>query len=211
MRTLGPTEAAAVIHRQLRADHSSRAAPEDHHRLNYLKQVAGHCGVEASPENLEHIAVLLREHGIEIPAGQEYPKVVTRGYDKAQMIANNPTEEDQIVHAEPPPAPQPVGAFHGGPVQDLNLDLSDKVPHIVHDNTDSTLRHTEQAHPGDRPPSDVSDRVPHMEVHHGHVHEVEVQSGHNPGEAQTGEAEPAHDQPAATPEGDGKKKHKRPQ
>lgn len=164
---LGPVEAANVIRPRLMADMSSRANPEDQHAMNFAKAVASQCGLEATPENVQHIIILLREHNIEIPSGQEYPKWVTRKYDNTQHVANNEREAHDIENAEPPPPPPPQPVQVQQPVHNPDIDLKDKVPHLVpHDNTPEVMRHEQLARPEGEQPNDLSDHVPTTEIHH---------------------------------------------
>ena len=162
MRSMGALEAANAIRNVMVMDRSSRASPEDQHQLRFLKEVAAHLGLEPDAENLLHLRAVLREHGITLHEGNEYPKWVVRKYDGTAHIADNEQEADAIINAEPPPPAEPAPRVVERPVQDLTIDLKDKVPHMV--KSDAEKRREELARQqidgdGTRQPSDITRQV----------------------------------------------------
>src|SRR5882672_2014707 len=107
---VGAKEAAEIIRSTV---YDAQLPPDEVHKLRFLQEVAAHLGMEAMPENLHRIAQALHQHGIHLHEGHEYPKMVKRGWDGAEMIANDEQEEKEIVEAalpptEVPPAPTSV-------------------------------------------------------------------------------------------------------
>lgn len=137
MENLGAKEAAARIRGVFFSDRSSRVDPEQAHQLRFAKEVCKELGADDSPETVQHVMQLLREHDVALHAGHEYPKFATRKWDRTSRIVNSESEEQQWVD-EPEPAPTDPGNLLPlrtleAPVQDLSLDLRDKVPHMVDD------------------------------------------------------------------------------
>lgn len=104
MRHLGVVEAANEIRGSVRLQHMN---PHEQHQLRYAEGVLDQLGLEHSPEALTHVFGLLREHEIDIPGGDEYPKWVKRGYDGKDMVADNADHEAEIINAAPPSPPAP--------------------------------------------------------------------------------------------------------
>lgn len=133
MQNLGAKEAANAIRDEVMMDRTMRGDPNHAHQMNYVKAVVKELGLEATPENIAHVATVLREHDIDVPAGQEYPKYATRKWDNTSHIVNSREEEDKLVNEEAPEqrtdTPPPARVIDR-PVQDLSLDLRDKVPTI---------------------------------------------------------------------------------
>lgn len=130
-RNLGVTEAAAAIRGKFLADRSFRGDPQEAHRLQFAKNVAKELGSE-TPEDVIHIMGLLREEGIELHAGNEFPKYATRKWDRTAKIVHDEHEEHDWIN-EPQPEPQegddtaPLRTLDA-PVQDLSVDLRNSVP-----------------------------------------------------------------------------------
>lgn len=162
MEKLGVREAANRIRQQAELDRSLRTSPEDAHALKFAKEVAVELGFDANKaEDVFHVFQLLREHDIAPHTGQEWPKYVQRKRDGAMVIADNPEHADKIINEEPPaPAENPPGMFVNPGDPNALHDISDKVPTVKQDGMADVLKRNE-AHPGDRQPSDVSDLVPH--------------------------------------------------
>jgi len=148
MKNMGVQEAAAAIRERFASDHSFQGSPDEAHRIKFAKDVAHELGAGDGPETIAHIMVLLREAGIALASGQEYPKYVTRKWDNTSHIAQDEHHAERIINEpapEPaPPAPRVVDA----PVQAPHLDLRDKVPHMVSD--------APPPHQPDRVPNDVT-------------------------------------------------------
>lgn len=101
---MGAKEAAEVIRSTV---HDAILPPEDVHKVRFLQEVAAHLNMEPMPENLHRIAQALHQHDIGLHEGHEFPKMVKRGYDGADMVANDEQEEKEIVEAT---RPEPVNA-----------------------------------------------------------------------------------------------------
>lgn len=151
MRKLGVKEAAEAIRGVVQQDHAARLDPSHAHQLKFVVAVCAELGLEASAENVQHIGVLLREQGIGLHEGHEYPKWVVRKYDNTRHIVNDEQEEDEIVNAEARKPPEEVvrdgtavAADGEHPVQGFGLDLKDKVPHEIH--TDHPAGRAPDAH-----------------------------------------------------------------
>lgn len=125
MKTLGPREAADEIRQTILTDQSGRIPPEAAHQLAYTKQVASYLGLDPTPENVNHIALVLREHEIELPTGQEYPKWVTSPVRGAVLVQNADEEGEALSETPPGPVvkdepkdvaakPEPKGNAAGG-------------------------------------------------------------------------------------------------
>lgn len=106
MSKLGVKEAAEAIRGAAERDHMQRVDPAQAHQLKFVAAVCAELNLDASAENVHHVMGLLREHGIELHEGHEYPKWVVRKYDNTRHIVNDEQEEDEIVNAE---APKPPG------------------------------------------------------------------------------------------------------
>ncbi len=110
MSTLGVKEAADAIRDKVRLQHTD---PHDLHQLGFLKAVATELGLDHSPEVITHVAGLLREHDIQIHAGNEYPKWIGKG---AVAVIVNDGDEEQAYRAkfpvddtsDEPPVPLPA-------------------------------------------------------------------------------------------------------
>lgn len=133
MRYLGPVEAANAIRDQITRDQSARVSPEAAHEMAFVKEVCQQLGMDATPENVQHVTLVLRERGISVPNGQEYPKYVTRKSDNTQHVVHS-REEEQAKVDEPTPElvrNEPVRTVDE-PVQfgnsDYQSDISDIVP-----------------------------------------------------------------------------------
>jgi hypothetical protein len=107
MRNLGVKEAADEIRDHLEA---SQLPPEDAHQLKFLQDIADELQLDRTPDNLHRIDAALHERDIALHAGHEYPKMVTRLWDGAQVIAGSPEDEETKINepqpepAKPPPA-----------------------------------------------------------------------------------------------------------
>lgn len=146
MQNLGVNEAADAIRGKFFADRSFRGDPEAAHGIRFVKDVAKALGAGDDPADVMHIAQLLREEGIALHAGQEYPKYVTRKWDNTSHVAQDERDADRIIN-EPPPVIADQPRVVDGPVQNLSLDLKDQVPHSVGSD-----------HPAGRVPSAVTNR-----------------------------------------------------
>lgn len=138
MRNLGPKEAANAIRGTFFSDRSSRMDPEQAHQMKFAKEVTRELGGgDDSPETVAHVMQLLREHDIELHAGHEFPKYATRKWDRTAKIVHSEEEEHSWVNEAEPPPPNPddlpPARTLDAPVQDLSIDLKDKVPHMVSD------------------------------------------------------------------------------
>lgn len=134
MRNLGPREAADEIRSTIAKDQSSRIPPEAAHEVRFIKDVASHLGLEPTPENIQHIALVLREHEIDLPVGQEYPKWVESPV-RGQVLVNDAEEEHKATSETPPqpgedPEPGEVGAgiAHDFDPSSLNVGRGTKSP-----------------------------------------------------------------------------------
>lgn len=132
---LGAKEAADKIRSVFSSDRSARVDPEQAHQMKFAKDVARELGADETPESVSHIVQLLREHGIELHAGHEFPKYATRKWDRTSKVVHSEQEENDWIN-EPQPEPvsddQPLRTLDA-PVQDLNLDLRRSVPHMADD------------------------------------------------------------------------------
>ncbi len=113
MKHLGATEAANAIRGIIATDTSARTDPAQAHRMKFVKDVCEKLGLDPSPENMQHVAVVLREQDIALHEGHEYPKHVVRKWDGAPFVANSAEEADAIINEE---QPQPVP---NAPVEDV--------------------------------------------------------------------------------------------
>ncbi len=124
MRNLGAKEAADAIRGVVEKDHMQRVDPTRAHQIRYVTQVCAELGLEASADNVNHVAAVLREHDIDLHAGHEYPKWVGKG--DAARIVNDAEEERLFLSPPPPPAPEPTDTAapvgdeykHGGELVD---------------------------------------------------------------------------------------------
>lgn len=133
---MGVNEAAQAIRGTFSVDRSFRGHPEEAHQIKFAKEVAMQLAGTDDAATVIHVMALLREAGIELPPGQEYPKYATRKYDRTSAIVQNEQEEDAWINMEPPAEPDPEAPLRvmDAPVQDLSLDLSKQVPqHVEHD------------------------------------------------------------------------------
>lgn len=146
-RNLGVNEAAAAIRGKFLADRSFRGDPEAAHGIKFAKEVAKALDAGDDPADVMHIVQLLREEGITLHAGHEYPKYVTRKWDHTSHIAQDEQDADRIIDEPAPEAFAPAPRVVDQPVQDLSLDLQDKVPHT-----------TAADHPAGWVPSSVTNR-----------------------------------------------------
>lgn len=131
-RYMGVNEAVQALRGKFFTDRSFRGHPEEAHQIKFAKEVAKALSGNDDAETVIHVMALLREEGIELPAGQEYPKFATRKHDRMSTIVQNAEEEDKWVNMEPPaPADPdnlaPLGVIEA-PVQDLTTDLRRSVP-----------------------------------------------------------------------------------
>lgn len=137
MQNLGAKEAADAIRGAFFSDRSMRTDPEDAHRMKFAKDVVRELGGDDSPETVHHVMQLLREHNIELHAGHEFPKYATRKWDRTAKIVHSEDEERAWIDEEQPapadPDDLPPARVIDAPVQDLSVDLRDKVPHMVGD------------------------------------------------------------------------------
>lgn len=144
--TMGAREVANVLRPNLQLQHPD---PHDQHSLNFLKEVATHLGLDHTAEVITHLAGLMREHGLKIHSGHEYPKWVVRKADGARFEAVDETDEERIVNEVPEHLkPQPGNVGH---VADV---------HIEGDNAGarSALEHEHVGDDGRT--SDISRQVP---------------------------------------------------
>lgn len=137
MRNLGAREAAEAIRGAFLVDRSANTDPEQQHQMKFAKDVCRELGADESPETVHHVMVLLRQHDIDLHAGHEFPKYATRKWDRTAKIVQNEDEERAWID-EPQPEPVdpdslPAARVLEAPVQDLSLDLRDKVPHMSGD------------------------------------------------------------------------------
>lgn len=132
MRNLGVKEAADAIRGAFLADRSSRVDPEQAHQMKFAKEVNKELGGADTPEDVQHVVTLLREHGIELHAGHEYPKFATRKHDRTAKIVHSEEEANDWINEAPPEPVNPDDApplrTLDAPVQDLSLDLRHSVP-----------------------------------------------------------------------------------
>lgn len=137
MQNLGAKEAADAIRGAFFSDRSARTDPRDAHRMKFAKDVVHELGGDDSPETVRHVMQLLREHDIELHAGHEFPKFATRKWDRTAKIVHSEDEEHAWINEEQPAPPNPDDSpalrTQDAPVQDLSLDLRDKVPHMADD------------------------------------------------------------------------------
>lgn len=137
MKNLGAKEAADAIRGAFLTDRSVRADPREAHQMKFAREVVRELGGDDSPETVRHVMQLLREHDIELHAGHEFPKYATRKWDRTAKIVHSEDEEQAWVNEEQPaPLNQddlPAARTLDAPVQDLSLDLRNKVPHMVGD------------------------------------------------------------------------------
>lgn len=131
-RNVGAKEAAMEINADVR-NGLAHVDPEHAHQAKFLKEVCEHLGIEPLPENIGHVASVLRQHDIAIHAGHEFPKYAARGYDGVRKIVANEQEEQEWVDETQPELVAPLGRTIEAPVQDLSVDLRTKVPHMVED------------------------------------------------------------------------------
>lgn len=129
-RHLGAAEAANEI-RQVIMLGQAHIDPEAQHQMKFLKEVCRHLGMEPDAQNVHHVGTLLQERDIAISGAQEYPKYVTRKWDNSAHIVHSDKEADEKINEPPPEPAAPPPAAATGPVQDLSLDLKDKVPKMV--------------------------------------------------------------------------------
>lgn len=160
MDNLGAKEAADRIRGVFFSDRSARTDPEQAHQMKFAKDVCRELGADESAETVQHVVTLLREHGVALHAGHEYPKFATRKWDRSSKIVHSEDEENAWVDEAQPepvdPATVPARTLEA-PVQDLSLDLRDKVPHMTGD-----------APPAQRPariPSAVTNREAAQDAH----------------------------------------------
>lgn len=139
MRNLGVNEAADAIRGKFLADRSFRGDPDAAHGIKFAKDVAKVLGAGDDPADVMHVVQLLREEGIALATGMEYPKYVTRKWDNTSHIAQDEWDADRIVHELAPEIVDQPRVVHA-PVQDLSLDLKDKVPQTVVDTDHSQGR-----------------------------------------------------------------------
>lgn len=97
MRHLGAQEAADAIRATIERDRSTRLDPTNIHRLNFIKDVCKWLNLDPSIENVTHVDVVLREHGIALHEGLEFPKFVTCA-DGSACIVNSAAEEHDVLH-----------------------------------------------------------------------------------------------------------------
>lgn len=140
--TMGAQEVANTLRPHLALQHLD---PHYLHQLNFLKDVAARLGLDHTPEVLTHIAGLMREHGLVIHSGQEYPKMVARKADGKSFEAKDEEDEDRIVNEVPeelrePPEPTKLDL----PIGQANADdaVEDNKP--THDQPDDTDHFGEQ-------------------------------------------------------------------
>jgi len=166
MRYLGPLEAANEIRAQIQQDQASRVSPDAAHEMAFVKEVCRYLGIDASPENVQHVTLVLRERGVAIPKGQEYPKYVVRKSDNTQHVVHSHEEELTKIDEPAPELPaSPPPPIVGEPVQfgnsDYSSDISDKVPRVVNrDSVHDVMARNQRHGDGVVPPSDISDMVP---------------------------------------------------
>ncbi len=124
MKHLGVTEAANAIRGIIATDTVARTDPAQAHRMKFVKDVCEKLGLDPSPENVQHVAVVLREQDIALHEGHEYPKHVVRKWDGAPLIANSAEEADAIINEEQPQPVDPNAPVEGAAVTDQgNSDL----------------------------------------------------------------------------------------
>lgn len=161
MRKLGVQEAAAAIRGRFYADRSTRGNPENAHRMKFAKDVDAALGGDGSPDSVQHTMVLLREEGIDLHAGDEFPKYATRKWDRTAKVVHDADEEHAWINEEQPapadPDDLPPARTLEAPVQDLSVDLRDKVPHMVGD--------MRPPHPTARIPSAITNREAAQDAH----------------------------------------------
>lgn len=156
---MGPVEAANVIRAVFKKDRMSHMSPEYVHELKFVEEVCDQLGADKNPQTVMHVRNLLREAGVDLPKGQEYPKYVKRGYDGAMLVARDEQHAREIENAiEPEPAdPAP---YLNDPDKDAPSDISGNVPEVTQ--RESVLKRDDG-----RVPSDISKNVPQVtEVDH---------------------------------------------
>lgn len=174
MENLGAKEAADRIRDVFHSDRSMRTDPEQAHQMKFVKDVVKELGGDESPETLHHVGQLLREHGVALHAGHEYPKYATRKWDRtAKIVQNEQEEQDWVNEEQPVPVENDQSPLRtlDAPVQDQSLDLKDRVPHTV-----------PTEHPAGRAPDEQTNRAasqqpepePVVEVDDDDVHVEEV-------------------------------------
>jgi hypothetical protein len=105
MAKLSASAAADRLRGEVNLDKSRMIPPEEQHRVRFLKQVAGHLGIDDSETNLHYLSSLLEKQGIEPDHGHEYPKwVKTKG--GREVMVNSPAEETAAARDETPPEGQ---------------------------------------------------------------------------------------------------------
>lgn len=179
MQNLGVNEAANAIRGTFFSDRSFRGHPDEAHQIKFAKDVVKVLGADDTPENVIHVMALLREAGIDLPVGQEFPKYAVRDWDKTSKIVNDEQEEKEWVEeAKPDPeaAAQASLREQVQPVQDLSLDLVNQVPqHVDHSND----------HFEGRVPSAVTNREAAQDAHARQSVETlnrdEAAAGYDPG------------------------------
>lgn len=104
MENLGAREAADRIRSVFFTDRSQRVDPEQAHQMKFVKQVCEELGADHDPETVAHVMTLLREHGVALHAGHEYPKFAMRKWDRTSKIVHSEDEERAWVdEAQPEP------------------------------------------------------------------------------------------------------------
>lgn len=102
MKTLGIKEAAHAIKDRVEHDLAARVDPDKAHEHAFIKGVTEELGLDSShPENLNHVATVLRESGIAWHARQEYPKWVT-GPDGTNVIVDDADQEQAVRNSYTP-------------------------------------------------------------------------------------------------------------
>lgn len=132
MRNLGVNEAADAIRGKFFADRSFRGDPEAAHGVKFAKDVARALDAGDDPADVMHVMQLLREEGIALATGQQYPMYATRKWDRTAKVVHDDQERDAWINE---PQPEPVANDDGVPVriqdvpvQDLSTDLRNSVP-----------------------------------------------------------------------------------
>jgi hypothetical protein len=160
---MGPKEVADVLRPHLQLHHTD---PHDQHALNFLKDVATRLGLDHTPEVITHLAGLMREKGLVLKTGEEYPKMVTRKADSATFTVHSVAEEDRRINEDPaqtePPAPRRLPPeMLPATDRDHPADISDKVPQTGSSENEIARRTLENDPVDDAGhASDLSRRVP---------------------------------------------------